>query len=155
MKGSEQACESTEDLTFSVLTGPLWGYLCSEPGPQVRAHIPSSPMYFWGSFAEPDTQQPQAIVMARAGENLELSAFVWVSFTQNHDYSHPFLPLIGPGWTLGYRWGWALCLPWWASRREMWKRKVEAGKYLKFWGRIWCSKRNEESEGFDMIRLPL
>lgn len=54
-------------------------------------------MYFWGPIAGPDTQQPQAIVMARAGENLELPAFVGVPFTPNHTYSHPFLPLVAPG----------------------------------------------------------
>lgn len=62
------------------------------------AHIPSSPMYFAGGpIAGPDIQQPQAIVMARAGDNLELPGFVGVPFTPNHTYSGPLLLLVAPG----------------------------------------------------------
>lgn len=53
-------------------------------------------MYFGGPIAGPDTQQPQATVMARAGKNLELPAFVVVLFTPNHTYSYTFLPLVTP-----------------------------------------------------------
>lgn len=48
-----------------------------------RTH-PSKSNVFFGPTGGPDTQKFQAVVMARAEENLELTGFMGVPFISNH-----------------------------------------------------------------------